>query len=434
MKRLLFYLWLEIKKGMKFIPFFLAGILFTAAAVILAAAAFSAANGGEQVLPKATAAIVIDSDGSDETRTEAGQADLKTNLALGLVSGMPSVKSVCEFVFMSPKEAADGLQEGTVDAAVYLPQNVYEDINTGINTPVLIRVSGKYTSFTGGMFEELVRSGVSYIRSVEGSIYAVDSLSRSYPVVDTLAAAEDTLFNIYIQKVLARGETFMGNSISAFGDLTMPQFYGAAAALLILLIFGVGASKLYDSSERSMTRALKRKGLHPAATSFMKYLALTATLFFLSLLIALVGDVIGAAAASFMESAAAEEAVSVTACLKAGLGAVPLFFRNIGARLLPALFLALPLAALMHLLYTFLPLRRAAASYLIIAAALFIVGGGLIPKAFLPELMQGITGFLPTSVLERQSAALLFGTRGGQILPAVLIPLIPALIGGAAYA
>ena len=87
MKRLLFYLWLEIKKGMKFIPFFLAGILFTAAAVILAAAAFSAANGGEQVLPKATAAIVIDSDGSDETRTEAGQADLKTNLALGLVSG-----------------------------------------------------------------------------------------------------------------------------------------------------------------------------------------------------------------------------------------------------------------------------------------------------------------------------------------------------------
>ena len=43
MKRLLFYLWLEIKKGMKFIPFFLAGILFTAAAVILAAAAFSAA-------------------------------------------------------------------------------------------------------------------------------------------------------------------------------------------------------------------------------------------------------------------------------------------------------------------------------------------------------------------------------------------------------
>ena len=191
MKRLLFYLWLEIKKGMKFIPFFLAGILFTAAAVILAAAAFSAANGGEQVLPKATAAIVIDSDGSDETRTEAGQADLKTNLALGLVSGMPSVKSVCEFVFMSPKEAADGLQEGTVDAAVYLPQNVYEDINTGINTPVLIRVSGKYTSFTGGMFEELVRSGVSYIRSVEGSIYAVDSLSRSYPVVDTLAAARE---------------------------------------------------------------------------------------------------------------------------------------------------------------------------------------------------------------------------------------------------
>ena len=262
----------------------------------------------------------------------------------------------------------------------------------------------------------------------------MDSLSRSYPVVDTLAAAEDTLFNIYIQKVLARGETFTGSSISAFGDLTMPQFYGAAAALLILLIFGVGASKLYDSSERSMTRALKRKGLHPAATSLMKYLALTATLFFLSLLIALVGDVIGAAAASFMDGAAAEEAVSVTACLKSGLGAVPLFFRHIGARLLPALFLALPLAALMHLLYTFLPLRRAAASYLIIAAALFIVGGGLIPKAFLPELMQGITGFLPTAVLERQSAALLFGTRGGQILPAVLIPLIPALIGGAAYA
>ncbi len=406
------YLKLEMKKGMRLIPFFLLSIIITAAAAVSAAVLFSAAAGRRGILPRAEVAIVSGSDGSDDTSNVAGTPDFSTMLMIGAVENMDSVKSICHISYMSPKDALAGLRDGTLSAAAYLPADVYEDINTGVNTPVRVRLSSAEGGLLPGLFRELVESGVSLIRTVETAIYSVDDLSGTYPLSAELPAIEDRIFGAYVSAALSRGDAFSPDGVSAFGSLTVYEFYLVCAAVLILLLFGVGFRSFYTAGEEDTAQTLGRLGLPRPAVSAAKIISMTCVL---TVLIA-----------------AVVIAMRLTArFLLPGLFpafALPLFSGGISpAGILSVPATAFSAAAFIHLVYSFAPEKNSSIFYLLIAAALFITCGGLVPASFLPAFLRLPAAHSPVSVWQAGISAILRGAgaaTGGA--PPVLFPALAA--------
>ena len=399
MKQWLIYLKYEMKKGMALIPFFLVSALLAGGAVLLAAIIFCAVMDARQLFPKAQVAIVAGSDGTDDSSEAKGDVGLKTNLALGLVQGMESVKSICSFNYMSPLEAVEGLKDGSVDAAIYLPKGVYEDINNGTNTPVLIRLSPRNKALSEGLFAQLVADGASLIRTVETGVYSVDRTSAVYAPVSSLGNAEDQMFSLYVKCALARGNSFTEHGVSLFGSLTQLQFYEVTAILLLLLLFGIGFAVLYNEGERRAVFYMRRSGFHCVKAAAAKLLSATCVLFLLLTLITLAAGVLfpnGIAAGSGEEAAAIPE-------LLAGA------FSKLPSQLPMILLIAGTLSILIHVIYSLIPVKHAALLYLLIVIALFCLTGGLLPSPSMSRGLQTAASISPIPLWQKAIAAMLFG-------------------------
>lgn len=453
MKHILIYLRLEMKKGMKLIPFFLLSIFITAAAVAAAAFAVSFVMGKDSALPKAEVAIVTGSDGSDDTIDKEGRLDLKTMMMIGVVENMESVKSVSHFSYMSPKKAADSLKDGSVQAAVYLPDDVYENINNGTNTPVLVRLSSKNGGLLSGLFRALVNSGVTLIQTVETAIYSIDYLSETYPLSDKLSALEDKIFGAYVAAALARGSIWRTENVSdAFGGISLPGFYMISAILLILLLFGAGFDLFYTKSEKATQKVLRRKGLPVPLTSLAKAASVFCVLavfglllvFAASLLAGAFPGVFGAAGAA---SAAASSAASGAAGAASAAGAISgtagaglsMILRAACGRLpwmLPGILAAAFVAACyLHLIYSLVPEKGGSLICVLLTLLLFFLCGGLVPAGYLPGFLKNISAFTPVGAAQKMIGHALgladSGAYAADLVRALLVGfamLIPPLI------
>ena len=421
MKHILIYLRLEMKKGMKLIPFFLLSIFITAAAVAAAAFAVSFVMGKDSALPKAEVAIVTGSDGSDDTIDKEGRLDLKTMMMIGVVENMESVKSVSHFSYMSPKKAADSLKDGSVQAAVYLPDDVYENINNGTNTPVLVRLSSKNGGLLSGLFRALVNSGVTLIQTVETAIYSIDYLSETYPLSDKLSALEDKIFGAYVAAALARGSIWRTENVSdAFGGISLPGFYMISAILLILLLFGAGFDLFYTKSEKATQKVLRRKGLPVPLTSLAKAASVFCVLAVFGLLLVFAASLLaGAFPGIFGAAGAASAAASSAASGAAGAGAasaagaisgtagagLSMILRAACGRLpwmLPGILAAAFVAACyLHLIYSLVPEKGGSLICVLLTLLLFFLCGGLVPAGYLPGFLKNISAFTPVGAAQK---------------------------------
>ena len=411
MNRWFIYLKMEIRKGMGLIPFFVVSALIAGAAIFAAAAVFCAVTDRKQLFPRAEVAVVMDSDGSDDTSSEKGKADLKTTMAIGLVESMSSVKSLCDFTYMSPSDAAEGLRKGTLSAAIYLPKGTYENINSGVNTPVLFRLSPSDAAFSGSLFRQLVTDGVSMLKTVEAGIYAIDYQSAVNPPVQTLANAEDTLFGTFLKSILSRTSAFEEEGVSLFGAMSMTQFYVLSGLLLLLLLLGIGCASFYSEGERAALKYLRRYSLHPVFMSAAKWIALTLMFFVMTMICTM--------------AASAIEAVSSGADGKAAV--------LISAGHWPMLLgVAFSIAAYVHLIYTFASSRQSAFIYLLTTAAIFSLAGGFLPVYYLPRSVRVLLPFIPVRMWQSALAEVLYPSlasdAAGMLQPALPVVLLCGVV------
>lgn len=385
---------------MGLIPFFIFSAILSGLLILLAAVLFSSAMDRRNLFRKVSIAICLNSDGSDETIEEKGSADLKTSMMIRMVESMESVKSVSDFSYMSPKDARDGMADGTVDAAIYLPKGIYSNINTGVNTPVLIRVSEKNGLLTSGLFTRLVSDGVSLIRTVETAIYSVDRLSETEKLVKPLTDIEDRIFGVYVASGLDRLSVFEASGISVFGDMTMLEFYASSALVLILLIFGISFRVFYGQDERNAAAYLSRAGLGDFALSAARIIAGTIVLSIMAYIVA--------AALRTGLAAQAAEAPFASAFAKG----LPDALRGTASHLHIIILMALSAAAFIHLIYTLAPLRYAGLVYLLTSAALFIMTGGLLPQSWMPGALRALSGASPVTIWQMEASRAIFGLKG----------------------
>ena len=100
--------------------------------------------------------------------------------ALDFLQKMDSVKVSCEFIDLDEDEARQQLDEGSLEAVMYIPGTLVEDIISGANTPVKI-IFGKIDQLSAALLQTLTQAGAGILSAAQAGIYTMNVvLSSSY--------------------------------------------------------------------------------------------------------------------------------------------------------------------------------------------------------------------------------------------------------------
>ena len=120
------YFCVEAKRSAKLIASSVLGLLVLMAVTVAGIWGIHSGLEKTRSLARITVGVAVDKD--DDT----------TRFFAQMLSGMDSVRSVCNFQFMDEKQAKEQVQTGEIQVAILLPKDFYEDVDTGVNTPVSV--------------------------------------------------------------------------------------------------------------------------------------------------------------------------------------------------------------------------------------------------------------------------------------------------------
>ena len=379
------------KKGLMVLPRLLLTVFVTAAVIGGAAFVVYHASGEEDTLPGVDVAIVTEGN------------DFSITMGTQLVQNMESVRSICRFHEVNEAEAAEGLKSGRFQAAAYLPENIYEDVDSGVNTPVRVQVSSQ-SLLSLRMFRDLVDAGLSIIQTGESAVYAIYDTAAEYGAEGSPGQIANDISARFMTLALQRDTVFHTTVISPFGEISIPVFYTVTILLFVTcILFGISFAELYKGENRAFRICLKRSGTGDAARAAARVTVVTLVLFlFLSLVYILL---------SFFSSLTVFNGTYLI------ILAVPAFST----------------AAFIHMIYSFTSGESGSLFYLLFSILVFIVGGGLFPSAMLPDMLKSVPRFLPVQTWQDCLSGVFMGSPSkSAVMSAAGAGLLMILAGLAA--
>ena len=149
--------------------------------------------------------------------------EAQTKMVAQFISAMDSVKSVCHFQYLNQDKAMASLEKGTLDAVLSLPEQFYEDVDSGKNTPATIYFPEK-ASLNTRVFGELVTDGVSLLRTAEAGVYATYDTAQIYQAEISRDQIGDVISELYIYEAFDRTSVFQKNVYSSLGKADLHQY------------------------------------------------------------------------------------------------------------------------------------------------------------------------------------------------------------------
>ncbi len=307
-------------------------------------------------------------------------------LAIKLLKGMDSIKVVCEFELTDEQDAREGVYNGTYGAAIVLPRDFYEGVNTGVNPPALILIPEEMTEGLRN-FGDLLEASVSLVDTVEGGIYAVSDAYYTYGMYVSKADMENYLTNLSFDTLLNRTKFFDEELESSLDVDDLISYAVVSACLLILMVTCTGFGYLYTKRSRSVEYLLKRNGIGPVKKGFVRLFVMMLQLLAIYLVFMLVVMI----ASHIMVSSDNEAIVLAGKSLAEALDVLKSF-----GNVIPVLFC---ICGFTHLVYSLLGSREDSGLILLIVfMIMLIVGGCIVPSVFLPDSIENLGSYLPAAL------------------------------------
>lgn len=323
--------------------------------------------------------------------------EAQTKMVAQFISAMDSVKSVCHFQYLNQDKAMASLEKGTLDAVLSLPEQFYEDVDSGKNTPATIYFP-ENAPLNTRVFGELVTDGVSLLRTAEAGVYAAYDTAQIHQTEISRDQIGDVISGLYIYEAFDRTSVFQKNVYSSLGKADLYQYYFSAAVLLLLLMMGVNYGYLYQKQSRAVEEKIRIYGIGEEKNALIKVLLMTVPLWLVGIL------------------------VYATGCLVSGK--LHLSFLWFDREVLSGtLLLAAVIAAYFHLVYT-ISGESTRGTIVLLAVNVFqiMASGVVIPAAYLPGIFGKIGAFFPLTFWDSYYLKLLFfGIKGQETRQLILM-------------
>lgn len=307
-----------------------------------------------------------------------------SELIASAVSSAASVSSICRFEYYHDESSAEKkLLDGQLQAVIILPDDFYNDLNTGVNTPVKVILPENMAVDTA-LFRETLNDGVAVIRITEAAIYAADDVSEQYRAALSGQQMEKLLTDVYLQNAFSRNDIFSEKLLSQTDGLELVQYFFAAGMAAVLYFLGINFGFLYKKEEKAVTEKLRVYGIGPASYCAVKVFVMTVMLW---------------TALSFIYAAA---------CLYASFSSDfnVIFNAYVLLLFIPAAFSA---ASFFSMVYSAGRENRNAEMFILMAGVLMLIlSGCVIPSAFLPDILRAAGGIMPLTMWRKYLAASVF--------------------------
>lgn len=390
-------LWrLELKRMMKLLP-----VMLLEAAVILAVISM-VAFGAMRLLYRDSSAVQITVAVIEEEENPL------TDLVLNYVQGMESIADSCRFVTVSEEEGFSMLREGTAAAALVLPGGMIEGILNGNNVPVQVYFP-EDAGVESALLKELTDAGVQMLRVAQAEIYGVYDTAKTYDALEHLSVLEADIDKYNLAFALDRLALFQTQEISATGNLSVVQYGIASGVIFFLLLLGMACYPVMQAYPAVLQKQLKRQGIGVGMQCFGKWLCGSC-----SMLIGFTGFWLFIKGILTMSGHAAW--LPKTGVIQLGMYFVILLCAS------TFVFMVFQLAG-----------STTAAILLLffLSTIMLYLSGGFLPSVFLPETIQKIGKFLPTTYLIEAAGSLYLRQISGKTVAALL--LYTVIFGIAAY-
>lgn len=307
----------------------------------------------------------------------------QVRMMLQLAQTMESVESICDFVYLEETEAMERLEQGQVSAAIILPDDFYEDIDTGYNTPLTVYVS-ENPSLNQLVFQELLADGVSVLRTAEAGVYSMLHTARIYQAKMTGKEIGDYIAGVYLNEAFKRNEIYEESIYSSLGKVNVYQYYFVSALNLVLLMFGMNFGFLYRERTRAVEEQLKTAGIGAGRLALVKIAVMSSLLWAVGILVYAAG-----------------------LFLSKGLKWNILFWD--GRAPFYLLLLCFSIGIYLHMLYAFGG-RSGRGAFLVFAVngGMALCSGGIIPAVYLPETAAFLGKLLPLTLWNQYAAESFF--------------------------
>ena len=190
--------------------------------------------------------------------------------ALDFLQKMDSVKVSCEFIDLDEDEARQQLDEGSLEAVMYIPGTLVEDIISGANTPVKI-IFGKIDQLSAALLQTLTQAGAGILSAAQAGIYTIYDCYIECGLEQFLQQAWDALNAAYLDLALNRGHIFQREIVSAYGAVSQRIYAGAAAAVILTMILAAAGSAALDGEKISVREKLKIYGISECRNLLIQY-------------------------------------------------------------------------------------------------------------------------------------------------------------------
>ncbi len=252
---------LELKRYGKRIPvIFLESLLF--ASLILAFGFFAVRYVyGNRVIEKIQVGIV-----SSEDEEVSG-------MLVKFVSSMDSMEESCSFEMMEEETARQRLEDGSIHAAIILPEGMIDSIMNGQNIPATVLFGAVYSRMETEVFKELAATGSRLLTTAQAGIYAADAVCLEQKRYDWVQETEEYLNKAYLKYVLNRTAIFKLEEVDATGGHSLIQYYGGALLLVFLSFAGLAMGKTAESTQTALRGIMAARGYHKEWQMIMDALA-----------------------------------------------------------------------------------------------------------------------------------------------------------------
>lgn len=283
----------------------------------------------------------------------------------GMVSSMESVKSVCRFYEIDESDAQESVENGKLEAAIILPEGIFDDFNEGRDTTVTIYVE-KNSALNVSAFEELIKAAYTIIHTSEAGVYAAMDTAEKYKWEYESWQVAQNISLRYVNSVVERERIFDKNVFSKFGKGGTQQYYMSLGVIVFMLMCGLNFSYLFGSEKVAVEEKLRSYNVCGTEMATIKILVMSGTLFMILTIIT--AFIITAGGRNFSEFIMAVKLIPV----------------------------CVGISAYFNIVYT-LSGRNAHSSVLLLGVNIIMIvcSGGIMPVEFLPFPVDKISSFLP---------------------------------------
>ncbi len=316
--------------------------------------------------------------------------DLISEYIKSYIQNMKSTEGILEFDVWDEAPRPEEMESEELAACIIIPEKTPVSILNGENVPVKIffpqHVNNTQWYLQTKLIRGLAESGMTYIDVPQTeSILLYEILSDD--VQETKQQLEQIIDLFHLRMVMERESWFQEQTVKKMGAYQFKEYYLASAAVLILLLWGVGIGGYICGQQMQWKLLQKRRGVSLFWQYF--YSRVVFCIPYVLFLICCIGMLI------FVNgSTSAGNAITGKVCYR-------LCWMVILAALQSALFFQL-----------FEKTSSGIFALLVWNLAGYVCAGGVLPDAFLPEKVTKAAGFLPQGICMQNMLSIVSQEKG----------------------